>query len=624
MTLFSVSESTFSQSKSEILLKRANEIFNRNYNVSFDLCCQAEKINDLKFIGEVSLCKARYYITFTDYENAEIELSKSISFFKSKNDFSNLSDAYDLNSILLSRLGDSESSTYYLIKAYQLSKKSHDTSAQIKRLINLTHTFVHFDDLSKADFYFNLLETLKPKFDNTSFYFLNQNKGTYFSALKDYKNAIKHYKRALKIAEINKMIDSKATILMLLAKVYRESGQYSIAEKFATFSYEFSKSNKLIYEESEALGELILIQEKLNNFQKAYKFQEEFIQVEKQIINTEKLNRVAAIQNRLALTEKENIITRQNNKIAKEELINSKNEIKNQKLFILIIVLIIIFGFVLFIFFKTRKLNETIKSQSRLVQSQNKDIKDSIRYAERIQQAILPPVLEFTDKFPNSFIFHRPKDILSGDFYWIEENEDYLFVAAADCTGHGVPGALISIVNYNLLNKAVLEKNIYDPAEILDAVNNWLTESLHQTYNASTVKDGMDVSIITINKKTKELKYAGAFNPIYIVNKTILREIKGDKFPVGMFLGEKPKPFVSHSIHLEKNDVIYLFTDGFPDQFGGPKGKKYKYKQFKNLFTEINQLPINEQNKKIQAEFENWKKDFEQVDDVLIIGIKPL
>jgi serine phosphatase RsbU (regulator of sigma subunit) len=624
VTLFRVNSSAYSQSKSEILLKRANEIFNRNYNVSFDLCCQAEKINEIKFIGEVSLCKARYFITFTDYENAEIELGKSISFFKSKNDYSNLSDAYDLKSILLSRLGDSQSSTFYLIKAYQLSKKSKDTSAQIKRLINLTHTFVQYEDLSKADFYLNLLESLKPNFDNTSFYFLNQNKGTYYLALKDYKRAIKHYKRALKIAEINKMIDSKATILMLLAKAYRISGKYNEADKYANFSYQFSKNNKLIYEKSEALGELIQIQEKLKNYQKAYALQEEFIDVEKQIINTEKLNRVAAIQNRLALTEKENIITKQNNKIAKEELINSKNEIQNQKLFILIIVLILISGFVLFIFYKTKKLNQTIKSQSKLVQSQNKDIKDSIRYAERIQQAILPPLSEFSKKFPNSFIFHRPKDILSGDFYWIEENEDFLFVAAADCTGHGVPGALISIVNYNLLNKAVLEKNINDPAEILNAVNNWLTESLHQTYNTSSVKDGMDVSLIAINKKTKELKFAGAFNSIYIANKSILREFKGDKFPVGMFVDEKPKPFKTHSINIEQDDMIYLFTDGFPDQFGGQRGKKYKYKNFKNLLIEMNQLSISEQNLKIQREFDEWKGNFDQVDDVLIIGIKPL
>jgi serine phosphatase RsbU (regulator of sigma subunit) len=175
--------------------------------------------------------------------------------------------------------------------------------------------------------------------------------------------------------------------------------------------------------------------------------------------------------------------------------------------------------------------------------------------------------------FPKSFVLYKPKDILSGDFYWTEETENWKFVAAADCTGHGVPGALMSIVNFNLLNKAVLEKNLTMPGEILDSVNQQLTLALHQTYKESTVKDGMDISLLSINKKTNEIYFSGANNPIYILGPNKEIEMKADKFPVGAFVGETIRSFTSHKLELEIGDRIFLFSDGFADQFGGSKGK---------------------------------------------------
>jgi serine phosphatase RsbU (regulator of sigma subunit) len=223
---------------------------------------------------------------------------------------------------------------------------------------------------------------------------------------------------------------------------------------------------------------------------------------------------------------------------------------------------------------------------------------------------------------PNSFILYLPKDILSGDFYWIAETTDYTYVAAADCTGHGVPGALISVVNYNLLNKAVLEKNLVTPSEILDAVNIWLTESLHQSYGESDVKDGMDVTLIAISKHSNELLFAGANNPIYIVSDGELKRIKGDKFPVGAFLEDQIQKFTTHKIQVKSGDCLYLFSDGFADQFGGKVGKKYKYAQFQEKLKKVSKMAINQQKEVVENEFKDWKGSHEQVDDVLLIGIK--
>lgn len=620
--------SSFSQSKSEILLKKADELYSINYNASFDLCCQAEKINDIKFIGEVSMCKARYYITFTDYENGEIELSKAISFYKKKNDLINLSHAYDLKSILQGRIGDSTSCTYYLLKAYATSLKSKNIPTQINRLSNLSDHFIEYNNLSKANDFLNKLEALTPHLSSRSFYYLYQNKGAYYIKKQQIKKGITYYNLAHEIALKNKMTDSHTTILMLLSQAYRFINNFAEAEKNALLSYEVAKKHNLIYEKSEALSELITIKENLHDFQSAFKLQKEFINVEKEILNSEKLNRISAIQNRLILAEKENIINRQNNKIAEEKLKTTETELKNQKLYIFIFIILIFFIFFVFIYYRTKKLNETIRIQkneveekNKLVESQHKDITDSIRYAERIQQAILPPFEKWYKCLQQSFVFYAPKDILSGDFYWFEETEDFIFVAAADCTGHGVPGALISIVNYNLLNKAVLEKHIYDPAKILNAVNDWLTESLHQSFASSIVKDGMDITVISINKKTNEILFSGAFNSIYTIQNNDLVEIKGDKFPVGAFIHEEKQYFTTKSIQLKKGDSIYLFTDGYADQFGGPKEKKFKYIQFKEMLYQISSQPLSEQHSIIKDKFNDWKGDLEQVDDVLVIGI---
>ena len=266
--------------------------------------------------------------------------------------------------------------------------------------------------------------------------------------------------------------------------------------------------------------------------------------------------------------------------------------------------------------------NNIINQQKTIVEGQHRDITDSIKYAKRIQEAILPPLNLWNKILPHSFILHLPKDVLSGDFYWIEETDNYTYIAAADCTGHGVPGALISIVNFNLLNKAVLEKNLVTPSEILDAVNLWLTESLHQSYGESTVRDGMDITLIAINKHSNEVLFAGANNSIYIVSNEELTQIKGDKFPVGAFIEDKIQKFTLKKLSVNKGDSIYLFSDGFADQFGGEKGKKYKYLPFQQKLKSITHHTTINQCSMIKQEFFNWKGNHEQVDDVLVIGIK--
>ncbi|HSH66849.1 MAG TPA: SpoIIE family protein phosphatase, partial [Bacteroidia bacterium] len=251
-----------------------------------------------------------------------------------------------------------------------------------------------------------------------------------------------------------------------------------------------------------------------------------------------------------------------------------------------------------------------------------KHVTDSIRYAKRIQEAILPPESLIKRVLPNSFVFYRPKDIVSGDFYWVDQKGGKTMFAATDCTGHGVPGAFMSIVGYNILKQVIDSNKITTPAFILDRLNEGVSETLHHGHEAAQAKDGMDASFCIIDFSTLELQYAGAYNPLYVIRKNELIETKGDKFPIGLFLGAEKKKFTNHTFQLQKGDCVYIFSDGYADQFGGPKGKKFMASHFRSLLLRISSEPIDQQKYLLTKTLNEWCGNLDQVDDILVIGLK--
>jgi ligand-binding sensor domain-containing protein/serine phosphatase RsbU (regulator of sigma subunit) len=256
------------------------------------------------------------------------------------------------------------------------------------------------------------------------------------------------------------------------------------------------------------------------------------------------------------------------------------------------------------------------------IDEKNKDITDSIHYAKRIQEAILPPDTLFKQWIPETFVLYKPKAIVSGDFYWLEHWGHQTFIAAVDCTGHGVPGAFMSIVAHNILTQTVNVLGLTRPALILNETNSQLSRKLNQNPEEATVRDGMDIALCAINHKTNRIEFAGANNPVWILRDDRVIEVNGDKFPIGAFIGEELQRFTNHEWEPSKGDMIYLFTDGFADQFGGPKGKKFKYKQFQQLLLQIYKKPVVEQKQLLDDAIEAWKGELEQVDDILVIGIR--
>jgi len=250
-----------------------------------------------------------------------------------------------------------------------------------------------------------------------------------------------------------------------------------------------------------------------------------------------------------------------------------------------------------------------------------KDIKDSINYARRIQQAILPLENDIRKELPEHFIYFKPRDVVSGDFYWFNKKNDKVFIAACDCTGHGVPGAFMSIIGNSLLNEIAHEAEVTEPAQILNMLRDKIILALKQRSGEQESKDGMDMMLCCIDRKNKKLSFSGANNPLYVIRKGELKEFKGNKQPIGVY-GDELKPFTNQELDLQAGDLIYLFSDGYPDQFGGPRGKKFLYTRFKELLLSVSSRNMQQQYTDLDRAFWDWKKENEQVDDVLVIGIR--
>ncbi len=279
--------------------------------------------------------------------------------------------------------------------------------------------------------------------------------------------------------------------------------------------------------------------------------------------------------------------------------------------------------------------NKEIELQRIVLEEKNREITDSITYAKRIQEAILPEEEFWSTHLPDSFVLYKPKDIVAGDFYWMEKRDNLVLFAAADCTGHGAPGAMVSVVCHNALNRAVREYGLIRPAEILNKVRELVVETFESQLDqtSDTIKDGMDIALCSMDLNAKTVSYAGAHNPLWLISKhdhdlamrtekddLKLYEIKADKQPIGSF--EAARPFADHTIKLNSGDTIYVFSDGYSDQFGGDRGKKFKQASMRDLILNIQGTSLDEQKSTLGNTIDSWRGELEQIDDICVIGIR--
>ena len=366
---------------------------------------------------------------------------------------------------------------------------------------------------------------------------------------------------------------------------------------------------------------LAKLYEKIGKVGIAYQYYKKYISVRDSLFNLDKVKTIAEIENRNELEQKQTeykLLTQQ------KELADAT--LKKQLTFIYSLIIVGVLMVLLALLAYNRYLikrnaNTLLLTQNIEIQRQQGEILASINYAKNIQNAILPPPELLQNYVPEYFILYLPKDIVSGDFYWMHTTVDELVIAAVDCTGHGVPGGFLSMLGTAILNDIVHNNNHLYASEILDLLNSNIINLLHQNREDMKTKDGMDIALCKYTLSDQILQYAGAHNPLYLIRNNELSIYKADRIPIGIY-SITDKKFTNHKIKTQKNDQVYIFSDGYTDQFGGENDQKFKNNQFKAKLLEISNLPMEAQKSILYETFQNWKGTCEQIDDILVIGLK--
>ncbi len=518
--------------------------------------------------------------------------SKSAKIKEEIGDKIGLSNTFNNIGLIYGDKGENKKALEYYNKSLKIKESINDKRGMAGNLSNIGWIYINTDDYDHALDYFlkslKVYEELKEKKGLANVYY---SIGTVYNHQKNYNKTIEYTIRSLDLAQEIGAPQNIEDASQALWEAYKAKGEFASALK--------------MYELFVATRDSINSEEN----QKAVIRQEYKYQYEKQAA-------ADSVKNAEARKVKDAQLTA-------EKVKNKQQKQQNYFLFVGLAIALLFGGFIFNRFRITNKQKGIIEEQKEKVdtaydqlETKNKEVLDSITYAKRIQSAMLPKQKSITALLPKSFILYKPKDIVAGDFYWLEQKGNKTFFAAADCTGHGVPGAMVSVVCNNALNKSINQYKLTLPGQILDTTREIIIHEFEKS--EEEVKDGMDIALCALDGNT--LQYAGAYNPLWIVRNGVVLETKADKQPIGRF--GQPKAFTTHTLTLEKGDTIYIFTDGYVDQFGGKKGKKLKAKVLRTILLSIQNLSMKEQKEYLDEAFENWRGNHEQIDDVCIFGIR--
>lgn len=501
---------------------------------------------------------------------------------------------------------------------------------------NIANVYENLNQLDSAEInYLKAIEIRETKINDSLG--LARIYGDYTAILMTYEkmdNAAFNFQKGLDYSENVNCHECVANAYSGLSKFHHKKGQLKETIVYARKAYSLTDDNNLRLQFIESAKQLYEVLKESKKFEEALVVHERYLATKDSISSDEDKEALLRIEMRYEYQKKaqaDRIKAADAARIKDAQLAaeQSENKRRQQQTYYLGGGLFLVTLLSLFLFNRfrvKRRQNAIIEAQkievdaaNAILGEKNKEVLDSINYARRIQSALLLPDRERMNQLLKKyFVLYLPKDIVAGDFYWLEEKDDTVLFAVADCTGHGVPGAMVSVVCHNALNKAVNEFGLTNPGDILEKTREIVLKEFGSKSNE--VRDGMDIALYRL--KGRELTYSGAYNPLWIIRNGggEIEEIKADKQPIGHF--ERSGNFTTHCITLDEGDQIYLFSDGYPDQFGGEKGKKLKTKNFKNLIHSYSSFPVEQQEKMLKEAFFKWSGDFGQIDDVCVFGMK--
>jgi serine phosphatase RsbU (regulator of sigma subunit) len=613
-------------------------------------------INDLAFTGkyidyELTDSIASYVLSNSDKKGFESinafanklkgimadekgQYEKSIQFYlKAIDQYSSLNKALDVGKceanigIILRKQKQLEASNRYFRNCLKTFKEENFAYGVQLIETNIGLNFTEMNDVDSSLFYLNRAEKsmneLKSIDPN-----VYGNLGNTYLMKGELETALEYFEKCISVFEKHEINNKNSAVWYFsYARALRKNGDLKKAVKYIAKSKEITGDNQYTRESFSLYINDADLQYELKNYKEAALSYRMVNNINDSIYRIDKAQLTQDLAEKYQAEKKELEIENLNKekKIEEEKRKSEEQKVLYLTIGSILLVLIIIYSIIsIYIKIKDNKRiqakNRLIQKQKEIVEEKNKEILDSIQYAKRLQDAILPTRKLVKSYFVESFVLYEPKDIVSGDFYWMEAKDGLTMFAAADCTGHGVPGAMVSVVCANALNKAVNELSLTDPGSILNATRDIVVETYTKT--GADVQDGMDISICVYNLDRKELLWAGANNPLWIIRKDQpeVDVIKADKQPIGKF--GKSVPFTTHKVNINEGDTIYLFSDGFADQFGGEYGKKMKPVKFKELLIENQQKNLDQQKKELFKAFKQWKGDLDQIDDVCVIGVR--
>lgn len=636
---------------------------------------QNKKIRILSFSGT-------YYLVKGEFSKANHNYTEALKIGEQLNNKTEIANANNNIGLVHIYQGNYPAGLKFSLKALRIREELNDSLNLAASYNNVAYLYMVLNNYDKSlDYNFKALKIYEGLKIETEVAGIYMNLGILYRNKKDYDKAIEYYLKALPVKEKDDNEITLADLYNNISVAYLSKGDFKLALDYSRKGLELHQKNDNKPGIGYSLSNLASAYLKLNNFIKARECFTKSLEIAKEInqkvtiyndyLSLSRIDSALGNYSSSLINYKNYIIYRDSlyneentknavkaemqfefaKKAAKDSIENANQkqmdkakidkqnaeldkqeaEIRAKRFqqFLMFGGLGMVLVFAGFMYNRFRvtsqqkkiieKQKHEVEHQKELVDEKNKEITDSINYAKRLQDAILPSEKTWFSDLPNSFILYQPKDIVAGDFYFMEKVGSYLFIAAADCTGHGVPGAMVSVVCSNALTRAVKEFGLIETGKILDKTRELVIETFSKS--ESNVKDGMDISLVRIDlNRTGLIQWSGANNPLVYFSENRIHELKPDKQPIGYSF--ELKNFTSHDVQLSKNDCFYIFTDGYADQFGGEKRKKFKTSKMKELFISIVDQPMNNQRNILNESFENWRGHLEQIDDVCVIGVR--